>query len=256
MASRIVWLLAVAPPLLLETVVIASVVSWVGFEPIIQALWMRETLHALAISLFVASVAAGVAVLAATPTAYYLSRQGGQPLIVSALMLPLTAPPVAVGFIALVFLASTPLGRLLDELLGLVFSVRGAIAVQTVIVYPIALRMLMDIFSTISPGYEDVARVFGCKRLCLLRRVIIPLAWRGIVGSYGVAFARALGEFGATVMVVGANPAYATAPIRIYLSFAAGDIGVATALSLITMAVGFASLALYWLVGEPSWRTR
>jgi molybdate transport system permease protein len=167
---------------------------------------------------------------------------------------PLAAPPVAIGFLLLVFFTTNPLGRLADSLIGVVLSPTGIVVAQTAVVYPIALRLLWEVFDSLDPGYEEIARALGCKGLCLASKVLLPLAWKGVLSTYAVCFARAMGEFGATVVLAGATPEVGTLPVAIYLAFTEGDPELAIALSLVSILAATLLLILHAVAGGGGWR--
>ncbi|ABM80247.1 molybdate ABC transporter permease subunit [Hyperthermus butylicus] len=256
MANQL-YLLALLPPIMIACLMIASAIAWSSPQAILEALAKPSTQRAVMLSVASAAVASAIAISSAAPTAYVLARSNipGKALVAAFLTAPLAAPPVATGFLLLVFFTSNPLGRIVDRIIGVVLDVPGIIIAQTAVVYPIALRLLWEVFDAVNPNYEEVARTLGCRTLCRITNILIPLSFRGIIASYGVCFARAMGEFGATVMLAGATRGKTeTLPIAIYLSFAEGEPGVAVALSLISIAVAVLFLTMYWVLGGRAWR--
>ena len=256
MAAAWLALAALAPPAVVWLAVIVNAVAWAGPAALLRALGDPSALSAAALSAVTAAVSAALSVAAAAPAAYALSRSAfpGRALVSALLTAPLAAPPVAVGFLLLLFFASNPLGRAIDSTLGVVFSPGGIVAAQTAITFPIALRLLWEVFDAVDRGYEDVARSLGCGTLCRVTRVVLPMAWRGLAASYAVCFARAMGEFGATIVLAGAIPGRTeTLPAAIYMAFEGGEPELAVALSLLSLAVAVAVLALHASLGGPRW---
>ena len=200
--------------------------------------------RSLALSVATASAATIAAVAAAVPAGYVFSRgllPWGRALEVL-LLLPFAMPPVAVGAM-LLFAFTGPL-RPLDEALGIVFTVKGLVVAQYMVVYPMAVRVVKAGFDAVPPRYEAVARSLGCTWWCGFTRVALPMARRGLLAAAVLAFTRSLGEFGASAMLAGVKPDTATLPIAIYLAFGSGDSATGVALILVSAAAAAAALAV------------
>ena len=131
-----------------------------------------------------------------------------KPLIETLLALPLVLPPTAVGLLLLQLLAPrTFLGRLLSALsFDVVFTWRAVVIATAVMSFPLLVRSARTAFEEVDPKLLDVARTLGSPPLDVFRRVTLPLAFRGVLSGTVLAFSRALGEFGATVIVAGYAP--------------------------------------------------
>jgi len=158
---------------------------------------------------------AGVAVLVGLPLAValgrYLSRTRGRIvwLVEVIVMLPLALPPIVSGFFLLVlFGRSGPIGRFLDDRLGvqIAFTWIGASLAAGVIAFPFMVRAARLGFSAIDPRLELAARSLGASRLSAFATVSLPLASRGILAGLVLGFAKALGEFGATIIIAANIP--------------------------------------------------
>jgi molybdate transport system permease protein len=158
-------------------------------------------------------------------------------------LLPLVLPPTVVGFLlVLLFGKRGLLGRLLDEAFGLrlVFTPTAAVIASAVVALPILVKTAQPAIEAVPPELEDVARTLGLRPLAVFFRVTLPAAWRGVAAALVLGFARALGEFGATLMFAGNIPGRTnTMPIEIFAAYQAGDdrraalyVAVLTALSL------------------------
>jgi molybdate transport system permease protein len=150
---------------------------------------------------------------------------------------------------------NTPGGRLLENLgLTLPFTVAGVVAAQFTVVAAIALRLLKSTFEQIEPRYEQVARSLGCTAAGSFRRVALPLAGRGILAAFILTWARAVGEFGATVMVAGtARGQTATLPSSIYLAMSVADLPRAVTLIVLLLLIALAVLfAVRFALGSRS----
>jgi molybdate transport system permease protein len=148
-------------------------------------------------------------------------------------------------------------GRFLEGSLGftLVFTWQAAVVASAVVSMPLLVRAAQAAFESIDPKLEDAARTLGRSELNLFLTVTVPLAWRGVLAGTVLAFARALGEFGATLMVAGNIPGRTqTLPIAIYDAVQAGNMGMAnTLVLLITAASIVALLALNRVARAARW---
>jgi len=142
--------------------------------------------------------------------AYLLSRrQGiGRTLVETILTLPLVLPPTAVGFLLLELLrGSGPIGRLLDRAgIELLFTWKAVVLATAVMSFPLLVRPALAAFEEVDPRLLAMGRSLGSGAFATFRRVALPLAWRGILAGSLLAFSRALGEFGATILVAGSIP--------------------------------------------------
>ena len=156
------------------------------------------------------------------------------------LMFPLALPPTVVGLgLLLIFGRQSPLGRALEFVgLNIVFSWPAAVLAATVVSFPLMYQTLRAAFMQIDPALIDTARIFGFSEWRILWQVMIPLSWAGVTAGLVLSFMRALGEFGATLMIAGNIPGRTqTAPIAIFFSVEAGEMGQAVILSAIILGV-------------------
>jgi molybdate transport system permease protein len=139
-------------------------------------------------------------------------RWPGQTLVETLVALPLVLPPVATGFLLLRLVGRRgPLGRALDGLgLDVVFTWRGVVLAMAVMSFPLLVRGARVAFAEVDPRLEQMARTLGAGRSRVFLTVTLPLAARGILGGTLLAFARAIGEFGATIVVAGNIPGRTT----------------------------------------------
>ena len=144
--------------------------------------------------------------LAALALARY--RGPGKALVETLLSLPLVLPPTAIGLLLLELLGRRgPLGRTLAAHgLEVVFTWKAVLLATAVMSFPLLVRSARTAFEEVDPRLIGLARSLGCGPGAAFLRVTLPLAWRGVLAGVGLAFARALGEFGATVMVAGNIP--------------------------------------------------
>jgi molybdate transport system permease protein len=178
-------------------------------------------------------------------------RGPGRSALETLLSLPLVLPPTAVGIALLdMFGGRAPLGRwLAAHGLEVVFTWRGVVLATCVISFPLLVRAVATAFAEVDPRLVGTARTLGHGPASAFLRVTLPLAWRGVLAGAVLAFARALGEFGATVIVAGNIPGRTqTLALAIFHHHQIGRDERATALAGVTVALAFATLwAAGWL---------
>ncbi len=217
-------------------------------------------LFPLWLSLRVAVAATLLTLAIGLPLAWLLTRVRfrGRGLLSAAITLPLVLPPTVLGYYLLLALGRQgPIGHFLEANLGitLVFTWYAAVVASTVVSMPLLVRAAQAAFEAIDPSLENAARTLGRSEMDIFTTVTIPLAWRGILAGTVLAFARALGEFGATLMVAGNIPGSTqTMPVAIYDAVQAGNLDLANLLVLaITAATILALLALGKAAGAARW---
>lgn len=161
--------------------------------------------------------------------------------------LPLVLPPTVVGFLLLVLTGhNSPVGRLLERLgLPLVFSWQATVIAAAVVSFPLMYRAAKGAFEQIDPDLVWAARTLGMTEGQIFLRVLVPRAWPGISAGAALSVARALGEFGATLMVAGNIPGRTqTIPVAIYFSVASGNLRAAAIWTAVITAVSCFALGL------------
>jgi molybdate transport system permease protein len=174
------------------------------------------------------------------------ARFPGRDVLDAVLTLPMVMPPTVLGYYLLVLLGSHgPLGAWLIEQFGirLIFTWQGAVIAAMVVAFPLVFKAARAAFETIDSQLEDAARTLGMHEIAIFFRVTLPLAWRGILAGLLLSFARALGEFGATLMVAGSIPGRTqTMSIAVYEAVQAGQDDAANFLVAVTSIVCVAVL--------------
>ena len=182
-------------------------------------------------------------------------RWRGKSLVETLVALPLVMPPVATGLLLLKLLGRRGMvGRLLHDTLGIdvVFTWRAVVVAMMVMSFPLLVRAARVAFEEVNPRLEAIARTLGAGEARVFATVTLPLAARGVVGGALLAFARALGEFGATILVAGNIPGRtSTLSLAIYSSVQLGEDDVAVRLLLVSVVLAFVAVFL----GE-SWLRR
>jgi molybdate transport system permease protein len=198
---------------------------------------------ALWLSLKVAGLATLLNIVLGTAAGFALARWrfAGRDVLDTVLTLPMVMPPTVLGYYLLVLLGRNgPIGGWLQNTFGinLIFTWQGAVIAAMVVTFPLVFKPARAAFEGVSPQLEQAARVLGLRERSVFFRVSLPLAWRGILAGVLLAFARALGEFGATLMVAGSLPGKTqTLSIAVYEAVQAGEDALANQLVLLISMV-------------------
>lgn len=205
--------------------------------------------EALILSLKVAAAALLATLPLGVATAYLLARAPfpGKWIIEAAVNLPLVLPPVVTGLVLLmVFGASGPIGATLKAVFGvtLAFSWVGAALAATVMAFPLVVRPIRLALEGVDPRLEAAAATLGAPPLWVFLRITLPLALPGLIAGALLGFARAFGEFGATVTFAGSIPGETqTLPVAIYASLQSAQ-GEPAAIRLAVVSIVVSVLAL------------
>jgi len=201
---------------------------------------MNDVLTPLWLSLQVAGWATLINLVLGIGAGFAMARLRfvGREWLDSVLTLPLVMPPTVLGYYLLVVIGSQGvLGAWLLDTFGirLIFTVQAAIIAAVLVSFPLVYKSARAAFEGVESNLEDAARTLGVSEWGVFWRVSLPLAWRGILAGVLLAFARALGEFGATLMVAGSIPGHTqTLSIAVYEAVQAGQDSVANMLVVVT----------------------
>ncbi|MBP6374732.1 MAG: molybdate ABC transporter permease subunit [Giesbergeria sp.] len=204
---------------------------------------MEVAWSALSLSLQVAGWATALNLVLGIGVGYLLARTRfvGRDVLDTLLTLPMVMPPTVLGYYLLVLLGRNGwIGRWLQDSFGinLIFTLQGAVIAATIVAFPLVFKPARAAFEAIDRQVEEAGRVLGISEIGIFLRITLPLAWRGILAGVLLAFARALGEFGATLMVAGSIPGKTqTLSIAVYEAVQAGQDDIANTLVLITSLV-------------------
>ena len=202
----------------------------------------------LRLSLRVATLATLVTTVVGVAGAYALARWRfpGRGLVEALASLPIVLPPTVLGYYLLVLIGrDSPVGRAWEAVTGspLVFTWQAAVLAAAVASLPFCLRTARAAFTAVDARYEEAARVAGLPEWRVALTVTLPLAARGVVAGITLAFARALGDFGTTVMVAGNVPGRTqTMPIAVFDRVQAFDYATAGVLATVLAAVAIVVL--------------
>ena len=201
---------------------------------------MGEASIALSLTLKVAGWATALNLLLGVGVGYAMAhwRFPGRDLVDAVLTLPMVMPPTVLGYYLLVLIGSQgPVGAWLLEHFGirLIFTWQAAVIAATVVAFPLVFKAARAAFEVVEPQLEDAARTLGISEWAVFFRVSLPLAWRGILAGLLLSFARAMGEFGATLMVAGSIAGQTqTLSIAVYEAVQAGQDDTANFLVAVT----------------------
>ena len=248
-AQRTPWPLgvpAVIGALLLVVPLVGLLVRapWDGLGRILAT---EEVLDALWLSLFSATMAVLISLVLGVPLAWVLARSTmpGIRLLRALVTLPLVLPPVVGGVALLLVLGRNGLvGQYLDAWFGITlpFTTAAVVIAETFVAMPFLVIAVEGAFRSADQGYDEAAATLGASRLTVFRRVTLPLIRPALVAGSVLCWARALGEFGATVTFAGnLQGVTQTMPLAVYLAMET-DPDAALALSLVLLAVSIAVL--------------
>lgn len=194
-----------------------------------------------------AALATGIVMVPGTLIAWVLARKQfpGKRVVAALFSLPLVLPPTAVGYLLLrLFAADGPLGR--DTLgldLDVILTWKAVVIACAVMATPLVVRTARVSFEAVDPRYEEMARTLGHGRVSTFLRFTLPLASRGLLAALILGFTRAIGEFGATIILAGNIPGRTqTLATAIFSAQQAGREAEANALLVIALAAGFAAV--------------
>lgn len=182
---------------------------------------------------------------------YVINLERYQGIIDGIFTLPLVLPPTVVGFFLLILLGKNSwIGSFLAQFdLSVVFSWEATVIASTVVAFPLMYRTARGAFEQIDHNLISAARTLGMSEEKIFWRVILPLSWSGIAAGTVLAFARALGEFGATIMLAGNIPGRTqTMATAIYSAVQAGDRDTAYVWAVVIIIISFVIMILmnYW----------
>jgi molybdate transport system permease protein len=204
---------------------------------------MPEAFIPLLLTLKVAACATLLALISGVAVGFVLARYKfwGREFLDSVFTLPMVLPPTVLGYYLIVLLGRKGwLGQWLNEqfAINLIFTWQGAVIATSIVAFPFVFKTARAAFEDVDRQLENAARVLGVSETAVFFRVTLPLAWNGLLAGTLLAFARSMGEFGATLMVAGSLPGETqTLAIAIYDAVQAGRDNFANLLVLISCIV-------------------
>ena len=215
-----------------------------------------ELIEVTCFTLLMAALATLVMLPPGIAIAWFLARRQfvGRSLIETLVSLPLVVPPVATGLLLLkLFGRRGPIGALLEPLgVEVVFTWRGVVVAMAVMGLPLLIRTARAGFEQADRRYEEVAATLGARPGRVFRTISLPLARRALLAGTVLGFSRAIGEFGATIMLAGALPGARTLSVAIYRNAELGRDSAAMVMIGVAVAIGFAAVHLSNRLGTSS----
>jgi molybdate transport system permease protein len=249
--NALAWFLFILPTVFFITLVLCVILSLCLYSDpttVINNLLSKEIHFAVSLSLTTSLVSTLLCVIVSIPTGYILARKRGIFVSIMDMLvdMPIAFPPLVAG-VGLLILLGPVLGIYLAKVgLKFVFTTQGIIISQFFVAAPFSIKMMKSTFQEIDSRYEIVARTLKARRFGAFFRVTLPLAREGIIGMISLTWARILGEFGATMMLVGATRFKTeTLPNALYLNMTDGNLDMVLATSVVFLIVGFSMLTIY-----------
>lgn len=233
--------------LFLLTVLLTPILYIKGSTLISVLLHNQEVYYALSLSLITSLISTLLATVISLPVGYVLARYDfmGKELFDILLNLPIILPPLVMG-LSLMILLGPVLGDYIAQLgVRFVFTPLGVVMAQFIVATPFTIRSFKTAFAEIDPVLEKAAMTLGDSYFAVFKRITLPMAKNGIISGITLAWARTMGEFGATVMLAGATRLKTeTLPIAVFLNISTGDMSVAISISLIMITFSIIILAI------------
>ncbi|KUK44595.1 MAG: ABC transporter permease [Methanothrix sp.] len=218
-------------------------------ETFIASIFSEEIRFAIVLSIKTSIASTALCILVAVPAAYALARYDffGKRAASTLLDMPLALPPLVAGVGLLLFFGTSPLGRGLSEAgLVFVFTPLGIVIAQFFVNVPFMLRVMRSTFEGISPRYEHVARTLGCTDFQAIMRVTLPMASNGLLAGSVITWSKAVGEFGAVLMLAGATRMRTeTLPTSLFLNMSCGKLDEAISAASILILISVVSLYVF-----------
>jgi len=229
----------------LYAVLILSLFYFFRTETLLDTLLSERTLFSIRLSVGAATISTFLSILIAIPSAFALSRYDfpGKRAVDTILELPMIVSPAALGAMLLIFF-NNPLGLWMqDHAVQFVFTFYGIVLAQFVTICGVSTRLIKAAMDEIPARYEAVARTLGASPGKAFLTITLPLSKRGIIAASILSWAKALGEFGATITIAGSMAMKTeTLPIAIFMRLASAEIEGTVVLILILVSIGLSIL--------------
>jgi molybdate transport system permease protein len=237
----------------IASALLSVVVGGLPFLP--AAIASREVRHAVALSVYTASISTFICVLLSIPSAYALTRTAMpmKKLVQVIMELPLSLPYLVLG-LCLLIVFSSDFGKILRELgFRVVFDKNGIIMAQVIVNLPFAVRFMRTAMAEVDIRLEFIAGTLGASRWTRFYTILLPQCRQSLIAMAVLVWSRALGEFGATLMLVGVTRMKTeTLPASIYLNISTGDNGMAMASAILILLISAVSLTVTTLLGRKN----
>lgn len=241
--------LSLAITLILFFIISATLLGLVFYSPLpvlAGSLLNPEIQFAILLSLVTSVISTLICIAVAIPVSYALARYPfpGKRIATLVLTIPLTLPPLVAGIALLLFFGTTPWGKALESAgFSVIFTPLGIIVAEVFVNLPYLIRILRSAFSAVNPRFEYVAKTLGCTDTGAFFQVTLPMARHGLVAGAVITWSKAMGEFGAVLMLAGATTMRTeTLPIALYLNISGGNLDLAIAAATILILISLVTL--------------
>lgn len=250
-----VGIISVLTAFLLGLIILAiSMVLIKGLPNLKTSFQSSEIKFALNLSIYTSIISTLLCIVFAVPIAYGLVRFNfwGKKIVNIIIDIPMALPPNVAGIALLILFGNTAFGHYLEDLgLQFVFTTKGIILAQFFVNVPYMIRILKSTIADIDPRMEFISRTLGCSKIQSFLKVTLPLAQNGLVASIVITWARALGAFGAVLMIAGATRMKTeTLPVSLYLNLSCGDLEAALSVATILIIISVLSLVIFEFLGN------
>jgi molybdate transport system permease protein len=248
--------LIILTTILFFTLPVFSLLLKITLEEFVSAILKPDVKSAIFLSLITATTATVIIVLIGTPLAFLNARVSYpcRNFVETLIDLPIVLPPSVAGLALLVLLGRRGLiGSYLNDIgIAIIFTTLAVIIAQVFVAGPLYIRQAKSAFAMVDPVYESAARTLGASPLKTFLKITVPLARTGLLSGVILSFARAIGEFGATIMVAGNLPGKTqTMPLAIY-GLMQSDITASIALSIVLIGISCLILVLIRIISGRS----
>ena len=237
--------------LLVSGIIAVTLLGLILYSPLpvlFGSLASPEIQFAILLSIATSAISTFICICIAIPSAYSLARYQfpGKRIVGLFLTLPLTLPPLVAGIALLLLFGTTPAGMWLDAAgFAVVFTPLGIIVAEVFVNLPYMVRIMRSTFSAVNPRFEYVARTLGCTDSRAFFQVTLPMSRHGLLAGTVITWSKAMGEFGAVLMLAGATTMRTeTLPIALYLNISGGDLNLAVAAATILIVISILSLCI------------
>jgi molybdate transport system permease protein len=225
-----------------------------GIAHLGDAVTSEEVLFSLRMSVTTSTISTTICLVLALPTAYAFTRTN-MPFKRAAetlLQLTMSLPYILLG-VALLLMFSSPVGKALKDIgFAVVFQPTGIVFAQIIVNLPFAIRMMSTAFGDVNPRMEFVAQTLGASSFTAFRTIMLPVCRNSIISTFVLTWARGMGEFGATLMLVGVTRMRTeTLSGNVYLAISSGNTDMAMATAMIMLLVSAATLVIANLLSRP-----
>ncbi|MBQ3719153.1 MAG: molybdate ABC transporter permease subunit [Methanomicrobium sp.] len=224
-------------------VIFAGMILYPTPADLIDCLLSEEIRFAITLSMVTALISTFLCAVIAIPAAYSMTRFDffGKEAANILLNLPLSLPPLVAGIALLIFFSPvlSPAGGLLSAMgINIVYTSAAIVIAQFFVNTPYMIRSLRSSFSMVNPRYEHTARTLGCSEWNTFVQVTLPMAKSGLIAGIVITWSKAMGEFGAVLMLAGAIAMKTeTLPIALFINMTTGDIEKSVAAAIILLAI-------------------